>query len=205
MAASSGDGSSRSPFKSLSEAIASAGSEASRIHLRAGLYLGPFRTRGPVQIAGGPSSVLSAENDSAVLLPGSDLELEGATIQGGAVGIESAGVVRLTRVRFSGQRRAALVQRGGFLVAEETHFSASLSETKAVALQGNARALFLRCEFAGPYQRALEVRSTGRVEVADSSFQGPVTGIHQVGGDVQVRRSSFAGGRGPAVFSARGC
>jgi hypothetical protein len=199
-----GDGSTARPFKSLSEALAKAEKRPTRIQLAAGLYAGPFRTAGPVQISGGPSSILFSEGLDAVLLPGAEIQLEGVGVQGGSIGIEASGRVSMRGVLFSGQRMAAVRLRGGALTAHASTFSASISETLGIVLEEDAEADLSACIFLGPYRRALQSKSRNTVGITDSRFEGPVTGIHQTAGTIRVQRTSFSGGRGPALFTARG-
>lgn len=201
---SSGDGSEQRPFKTLAEALARSGEGSIRIHLAAGLYAGPFRTVGPVQIVGGPSSVLFAEGSAGVLLPGAEIDLEGVAVQGGSIGIEATRRVGLRGVRFTGQRSAAVLLRGAALVADASTFSASISETRGIVLEADATGEVSGCAFLGPYRRAVESKTRGSVRIRESRFEGPVTGVHQTAGAVRVERTSFAGGRGPAVFAAHG-
>ena len=201
---SSGDGSAQRPFKTLAEALARSGEGSIRIHLAAGLYAGPFRTVGPVQIVGGPSSVLFAEGSAAVLVPGAEIDFEGIAIQGGSIGIDATRRVGLHGVRFTGQRSTAVLLRGAPLVADASTFSASVSETRGVVLEEDATAEISGCAFLGPYRRAVESKSRGSVRIRNSRFEGPVIGVHQTAGAVRVERTSFAGGRGPAIFAAHG-
>jgi hypothetical protein len=148
--------------------------------------------------------VLFAEGSDVVLASQDRLELVNVMIQGGAIGIEVSGELILDGVSFSGQRTVGAHVLNGSLFAERAVFSAAVSEAGAVAIQGDSRAVLRRCAFRGPYRRAVELKGPGRVELADCLVDGAVIGLHQVGGSAKIQRTSFSGGRGPAVFFARG-
>jgi hypothetical protein len=198
-----GDGSRAHPFKSLAKAMEVA-SEGAWIHLATGLYRGPFLPAARLRLTGSSSSVLVAETMDAVVRPRGALVLEDLAIQGGAVGIETSFDLRLKRIHFSGQRQAAMELSGGSLTAEQCIFAASVSELRGLVVSSNAAALLTSCTFDGPFRRALEVKASPRVEVVECRFEGPATGVHQIGGKVRILRSHFSGGRGPAVFAANG-
>src|SRR5262249_14657605 len=102
-----GDGSRAHPFKSLAKAIEVA-SEGAWLLLAAGLSPGPFLPAARLRLTGSSSSVLMAETMDAVVRPRGALVLEDLAIQGGAVGIETGFDLRLKRIHFSGQRKAAM-------------------------------------------------------------------------------------------------
>ena len=199
-----GSGMRERPFKSLGAALARAGQSAARIHLAAGLYRGPFQPAGGTELVGTGAAVLFADGPGAVVSAGGYLALKNVIIQGGEVGIEAASELRLSDVSFSGQRSLGVHQRSGRLLASGAVFSAGVSEGTAVRIESNAQAELGRCTFQGPYRRALQLNAPGRVAIAESTFDGPVTGIHQVGGSARASRTRFASGRGPAVFCAQG-
>lgn len=202
--ASDGDGTAQRPFKSLDGALRRANASAAHIHLAAGLYQGPFIFGPSAQLEGSGAAVLFAEGSEVVITPRGPLRLSNVIVQGGSVGIENAADVSLSGVAFSGQRSLAVHATSGSLWAERTTFSASVSEARGVKVEPNARALFWRCTFQGPFGRAIELNAPSRVEISDCFFDGPVTGVHQVAGSAAIHRTKFSGGRGPAIYSARG-
>jgi hypothetical protein len=199
---SEGRGTADSPLKTLTAALEVAG-PSRRIHLAPGLYRGPFQIAGRVHLKGSKPAVLFAEGMDAVLSSRGPLFLQEVMVQGGRIGIESGSDLRLENVRLSGQRETSIHVLSG-MVANETELSATVSETIGVLLAPQGRATLSGCVFRGPYRRAIQLRAGAKVTVADCNFDGPVSGIHLVGGDAKVLRSRFSGGRGPALFAAHG-
>jgi hypothetical protein len=198
---SEGRGTVDSPFKTLTAALEVSG-ESRLVHLAPGLYRGPFRPAGKVRLEGSKPAVLFAEGAQPVLSSRAPLQLKDLMVQGGRVGVESEAALKLDNVRFSGQRETSIHLLGGVLQADKTELSATTSETGGVLLEPQTRAAFVSCVFRGPYRRAIQLRAGATVAVADSSFDGPIIGVHQIGGEAKVVRSRFSGGRGPALFSA---
>ncbi len=199
-----GNGSIDRPFKTLSAALTRAGDAAVRIHLAPGLYRGPFRPPPAAQIDGKGTAVLFLDGSGAVLTPRGSLALANVAIQGGSVGIESAATLRLSAVSFSGQRSLAAHLSSETLAAEKTTFSAAVSEAGGIKIDADATATLVGCSFQGPFRRAVELKGPGGFHLSDSVFVGAVIGVHQVGGSAVIERTRFSGGRGPAVFCARG-
>jgi hypothetical protein len=202
--APNGNGTAQRPFKTLAAGLAEAGQSGARIHLAAGLYRGPFHPADSTLLEGSGAAVLFAEGSEIVIEPRGKLELANLIVQGGAVGIETASDLRLNQVSFSGQRKLGVHLSSGSLFADRTNFSAAVSDAGAIRAERNARLALTRCAFQGPYRRALALNAPGRAELDDCSFDGAVTGVHQVGGSAAVHRTRFSGGRGPALFCARG-
>ena len=200
----SGNGTAERPLKSLGAALARAGDSASRIHLSAGLYQGPFRPPDSTEIDGEGAVVLFRDGLGPVLAPRGRLALKHVVIQGGSLGIETAADLSLQDVGLSGQQSLGVYLHSGTLVGERATFSAGVSEAGGIKLEGTARAMLAGCKFEGPYRRAIELKGSSGMELSDSVFEGAVTGVHQVGGRAVIRRSRFSGQNGPAVFCAGG-
>jgi len=197
-----GEGSRGRPFKGLKEALAVSASSL-RIHVGRGLYAGPFTLPPGTVLEGTGEVVLYAEGEGGVLQAPGGAQLSGLSVQGGDTGVEAEGTLGLSRVRFSGQRRVAVRLVSGQVTVKGSTFQASVSETVGLLLEAGTRAEVVDTEFLGPYARALAARGPQTVQVSHSRFEGPVTGLHVVGGDAGVRFSTFQGGRGPALFLAR--
>ena len=201
-----GDGSRERAYRSLGQALAE-GPRPLHVHLAAGLYQGPFELEGGVSLEGRGRVVLHAEGgEAAVVRVRGPASLKGLAVQGGAVGVEVAGgpdgELRLVEVELSAQRRVAVWARGGRVVAQGSVFRAAVSEVGGLVLEGG-RGELSGVSFLGPFRRAVEVKQA-QVALEDCRFAGPVTGLHQVGGSAVVRRSTFEGGRGPALFASQG-
>lgn len=198
-----GDGSAEHPFKSLGQALQAPGRPLS-IRLRSGLYAGPFTLPDGTALEGEGQVVLFVEGTETVVTTRGDVRLTGLTVQGGATGIEAEGRLVLDRVQLSGQRRAVVRLASGAVEARGCTFQASVSDTSGLLLEAGTRAAVVDSAFLGPYWRAIHARGVQRVTVDGARFEGPVTGLHQVGGEARVTRTTFTGGRGPALFMARG-
>lgn len=202
-----GDGSRARAFRGLGRALEES-PRPLRVHLAPGLYRGPFELSGGVSLEGVGAVVLHAEGgDEVVVRARGPVSLSGLTVQGGAVGVElgdPGGELRLGQVELSGQRRAAVRAVGGRVQARGVVFRASVSGTSGLILEAGSMGELSGAAFLGPYRRAIEGREVAGLVLDGCRFEGPVTGLHQLGGRAAVRRSAFSGGRGPALFVARG-
>jgi hypothetical protein len=196
-----GDGGSAAPFKTLGEALALA---PARVHLRAGLYRGPFSLSGPLSLVGHGEVVLFAEGAQTVLEASQPVTMERLTLQGGARGAHlSAGGVFLN-VEVSGSREEAVVVSGGKLTLTDAALRASFPEARGLVLEPSASAECTRCRFAGPFRRGIDAASGATLSVEDSRFEGPTTGIQLAGATARVERTELNGGRAPALFVSGG-
>jgi hypothetical protein len=157
-----------------------------------------------VALEGEGQVVLFAEGSGPALTASGEVRLVGLTVQGGATGLVAQGSLVLERVQLSGQRQAAVRMDSGLLRASGCTFQASVSDTLGLVLGAGVRAQVEDSAFLGPYWRGIQSRGIGRLSVERCRFEGPVTGLHQVGGEALVRRSTLSGGRGPALYMARG-
>ena len=197
-----GLGTRASPFRALEGALEQGRSGPATVHLATGLYAGPFELPPGVRLEGGKAVVLHAEG-AAVLHAAGAASLDGLMVQGAGVGLVAGGDVQLTRVKFSGQREMAIRLEAGRLSARDCELAASLSRTRGLVAGAGTRASLVGCTFVGPFARGLEA-AEAEVEVRGGRFEGPVVGLHQVGGTARVESTVFSGGRGPAMFSAAG-
>lgn len=201
-----GNGSRGRPYRTLEEALAGEQARPLRVHLAVGLHQGPFTLPEGVELEGaGEATVVHAEGREAtvVRLPAGGT-LRRLVLQGGGWGLEGTGAVRLEQVHFSGQRQGSARQSSGRLVVEGGHFEAGVSETVGLALEGSVGVELRDTTFGGPYRRAVQVRGEAEVALEGVRFSGPVTAVHQVGGQVRAEQVQVEGGRGPALFSAQG-
>ena len=199
-----GDGSAARPFRQLSAALLPAAPHR-LVHLAAGLYPGPFLVQDGTQLVGGSAAVLTAPAGVTVLETHGSVGLTRLLLQGGTVGLLASGALRLTDVRFSGQREGALrLGPAATLEAERTVFEAGVSGAVGVALQGDAQATLSGCSFEGPWQRGIEAQANAALTLRQSSFRGAVTALHMRGGRADVSDVTIAEGRGPALYVVGG-
>ncbi|MBL8938390.1 MAG: hypothetical protein JNM69_27740 [Archangium sp.] len=82
--------------------------EAARVHVRSGLYAGPFSFPAGTSLEGHGEAVLYLEGTGTVVTARAPLQLKHLSIQGGAVGVLATAPLSLDEVKFSGHRVAAL-------------------------------------------------------------------------------------------------
>ncbi|MDY7229247.1 DUF1565 domain-containing protein [Hyalangium rubrum] len=194
----SGDGSRQRPFRTLGEALALR--PPPTVYVAAGLHEGPFVLPTGARLVGvGPSTVLYVEGREPVARIATGASLERLTIQGGGWGVEGAGAVRLEEVAFSGQREGAVRMTAGRLVAKESRFEASISETVGLALEGPVTAEVRESTFTGPFRRGVRVAGAEAL-LEGVGFREAVMALDQEGGRVRLRRVSVEGGRGAGLL-----
>ncbi len=203
-AAEGGDGSAARPLRRLEPAL-SASAPRRLVHLASGLYTGPFRAEDGTELTGGSASVLTAPAGVTVLEAKGEVQLRHLLIQGGTLGLWSAGQLRLEDVRFSGQRLGALsVAGGGTLQAQGSLFEASVSGAVGLLLEPQGRAELSGCAFEGPWQRGVQAEAPERLAVETSHFRGAVTALHLRGGLAELSDVTVSEGRGPGLYVAGG-
>jgi hypothetical protein len=174
------------------------------VHLATGFYRGPFEVPAGVRLSGTRLAVLLAEGDEVAIRPQGPVTLEGVTVQGGRVGIEGGERTRLVDVQFRGQTRSAIHLQRGVLESSRCQFAALTADSLGISIEGTATAHLTQVQFVGPFRRAIELQGSAVLLIDGATFDGSVTAIHQVGGRVSISNASISGGRGPALFSARG-
>jgi len=190
-----GDGSQATPWRELRPALAA----PAVVHLRSGLYEGPFTVGKGSRLVGHGVVVLFVEGPG-VVLEATDARLEEVQVQGGDVGLVATGHVSLAAVTFSGQRQVAVSVRGQ-LDAERLSLDGSISGTVGLEVRPTATATVRQSRATGGFQKA--VRSEGRLVVSAFDSKGPATAIHATAGEVTLTGLTAEGGRGPGVFLAQ--
>jgi hypothetical protein len=199
-----GDGSPARPLRRLESALR-APAQRRLVHLAPGVYAGPFRLEDGTELVGGSAAVLTAPADVPVLEAHGSVRLVRLLVQGGALGVLASGRLELQAVRFSGQRKGAvLLAEAGTLRAEAVLFEASVSGGVGLLLQQGAMAELEGCTFEGPWQRAIDAATPARLRVTKSSFRGAVTALQQKGGAAELADVTVAEGRGPGLYVAAG-
>lgn len=193
-----GDGSRNAPLRQLGPALG----PGVIVHLRSGLYGGPFTLPDGVRLVGHGEVVLYAEGETTVLTAPGAVSLEGLSVQGGFIGLDARGTAGLHRVHFSGHRRVALTA-SGTLTLEDAVLDGTVSETMGVQLTAGAKAVLRQLRFTGAFRRAVD--ATGAtLTVDDLKSEGPAQALHVEHSDVTASKLAVAGGTGPAVFAAGG-
>jgi hypothetical protein len=203
-AAEGGDGTSTRPFRRLQEALALTAPRR-QVHLAPGLYPGPFIATDGTELVGGSATVLTADGPVTVLEAQGTVSLRRLLVQGGRVGLRAAGSVRLSAVRFSGQRAAAIsLAAGTTLEADATLLEATVSEALGLAIEAGARARLSGCTFEGPWRRGIEGTAPENLTVTKSRFRGAVIALHLRGGLADLSDVTISEGRGPGLYVVGG-
>lgn len=194
-----GDGTRLTPFRTLQPAL----QPEAVVHVRSGLYAGPFVVPQGVRLTGHGQVVLYAEGDATVVTAEGGVNLSTLSIQGGFVGLDlKGGRSALIGLHFSGHRRIALTTASALLL-QDSVLDGTVSETIGVQLREGAQATLRSLRFTGAFRRAVD--ATGAtLSVEDLKSEGPSQAIHVEASHTTARALAIAGGSGPAVFAAGG-
>ncbi len=195
--AAGGDGSSARPFKSIPELI----SAGTSLHLRSGLYAGPFVLAEGVTLEGHGEVVLTGEAGQTVVTA-TGTTLQHVSLQGGAIGLEAGPGVVLKDVRFSGQRKLA-AQVHGRLEAQGSLFTASVEGIDGISVDRGATLELKEAKFEGGFRRAV-MSEGGSLSLTQVTAAGPKTLVHAIGASSQLKQVSSTLGIGPALFFSGG-
>jgi hypothetical protein len=197
-----GDGTFDRPLRTLGLALAALPPEGGRIHVRTGLYRGPFLLPEGVWVRGHGEVVLHAEGDAeaVVTLAGAG-GLQALHVQGGLRGVRiQAGPVRLEGVKLSGQRTEGVeVRDGGVLEATAVDVEGTVSGTLGVRVGPGGRAVLHQALFRGGLSEGLRVEAGGFARLVDARSEGPAQALRSIGGSLEVEGLRAAGGRMAAV------
>ncbi len=208
-----GDGSPEHPAKDLAAVLA----PGLELHLRSGLYRGPFTLPAGVKLVGEGQAVLFAEGGEATVVTAPEgAQLTRLSVQGGGVGLTGAGKLDLDQVHFSGHRRAALVMNRGELHASGLEVEATVPVTPGFVLDATPEAtgpvplpprgfpvlaVVRSTRFFGPFHHALDLRGGG-LELRDVTFEGAEDPLRVRDAVASLIRVAARGGRGAAVFAS---
>ncbi len=194
-----GDGTKARPFKTLQAALVRAGA-GTHVRLSAGLYQGPFTLPSGVVLEGRGPVVLFAEGlDAPVVRAEPGTRLVDVVVQGGGVGLQPEADVALERVRFSGQRRSAIIAGRGKLRGHGLELTAGVSQTRGMVVGEGSEVELTETRFRGPFLRGVELQG-GVLRLHRANFEGPLTAVHQRGGTSVLQHLEISAGDGPALF-----
>lgn len=195
-AVESGDGSSEHPLKTAPQ-HPEAGTE---LHLRSGLYEGPFGFSG-VKLIGHGEVVLTA-GAGQTTVSATESSLEQLSVQGGDTGLVAGPGVRLAQVRFSGQRVRAVMVNGA-LEGHGVSLLANIEGITGVEVTPGASVKLEGAKVEGGFRRGLECQQ-GEVHVDGFEATGVKAPLHLVECRSTLAHVSARGGTGAAVFAVRG-
>ncbi|MCC6332620.1 MAG: hypothetical protein IT380_01375 [Myxococcales bacterium] len=197
-AAAGGDGTKQHPFKRLPEELP----ERVDLHLKSGLYEGPFVFPRDARVEGHGQVVLHAEAP-AVVVTGGALELVHVSVQGGAVGVAVTGRARLEAVHVSGHREAGVrVGDGGTLEVVKLEVEGTIPEALGVWATG-ATVSVEGAQFRGDLKQAIRVEG-GTARLEDVRSEGGRTLVQAMSAELTLSKARAAAGRGAAVLVSGG-
>lgn len=192
-----GDGTLGRPFRSLAQALR----PDATVHLRSGLYEGPWVLPPGIRLVGRGQVVLFAQGQTTVVTA-TAATLEGLAVQGGFTGVSATGPLVLRRVHLSGHRRVAVVASGQ-LTFEDSVLDGTVTETIGVQLVKGSTATLTRLRFTGAFRRAIDAEGA-RLEGVELTSEGPAQALHLERTTATVRTLTVAGGSGPGIFASQG-
>ena len=192
-----GDGSSARPFKTVPQPVPA----GLTVHLRAGLYPGPFVLGEGTRFEGSGEVVLTGEAGETVVT-GAGATLEKLSVQGGAIGVEAGPNLTLTHVHFSGQRKQAVVVHGALTMSQAT-LEASVEGIDGVVVDRGATLTLSQAKFVGGFRRAVATEG-GTLELNDVAAEGPKTLLHAIDAKCALSNVRSTLGSGPALFFSGG-
>ncbi len=187
-----GDGSRAAAFKRIPTLT-----EPMRLHLRSGLYRGPFHFPGGTRVEGHGEVVLFDEGPGAVVSARGLLELAQVSVQGAGVGVVTSGALSLEHVKFSGHRVAGVQVIDGGVTGHHVEVSARVEGV--VGLDATNAALTLHdVKVSGPMLVGVRARDSA-VELATVVSEGPATAVQTIAGSLALKGLRAASGMRAAV------
>ena len=198
-----GNGTVRKPFRSLQSALNVKSSGARRIHIRRGSYEGPLQLMNGDSLEGEGQVLIFSDSEPQQLVSVSgSVSMSNLTLSGGQRSIFVEGDAHLSNVTLAAFRKTGIAVSGR-LKMRNSEIQGTLSETVGVFAQASSQVSIDGVLFSGALRRAVETQGS-RVEVLNSSFEGPSTALHQRGGNMHIENCGISQGRGPAIFGAGG-
>jgi hypothetical protein len=171
------------------------------LHLRSGLYAGPFEFPAGTRLEGHGAAVLYVEGAGVVVTAPGALVLEGVSVQGGSVGLSAGGPVTLRRVKFSGHRVAAVQVFDGGVTGEQVEVSSRLDGVVGVDAI-NAAVRLEGVTLLGPLSFGVRAADSA-VTVSKLRSEGPATALQVLRGSVAADDVRAAGGQRAAVLVSK--
>ncbi|MBL8911617.1 MAG: hypothetical protein JNM17_13070, partial [Archangium sp.] len=194
-ASTDGDGSSERPFKRFPSTLPA----RAHVHVKSGVYQGPFSFEGDVIVEGHGEAVLTSDAGQTTVTA-KDVELRSLSIQGGGLGLAVLGRVTGTKLHFSGQReRAARVD--GELVLSDSRAVASVEGIDGFAGIGTFR--FDGVKLEGGFRRGVwcEGGVLALTKLRTLGVKIPVYAMRATG---EVKQLVAESGSGPAMLVSEG-
>ncbi len=201
------EGSPARPLRTLQAALERAGAGPLQIHLRTGLYEGPFHLREGTSLEGHGEVVLHAPGvtDAVVTTEGA-VTLSRLRIQGGRTGLAvTGGSLRAQTLQFSGHAEDGVsVAKGASLEADGLEVEGTISGTVGVRITGGAKGTLRNALFRAGLGEGLRVEEGGAAVVTNARSEGPAQAVRCIGCTLEVAGLVASGGRMAAVGAGRG-
>ncbi len=179
-----------------------AAKDGERVELPAGTFRGPIVLDRPLTLAGAGAQTVIAGGDLATVVDvrSEGVRLESLVVEGGRVGVRSAGAVQLVNVALRRQREVSLlVESGRAELSDSEVIESGFAGVQATGAQVDLTNVVLR--LSG--RRAVELKGGhARLSGLDVAY-GLQSGLQAVDdADVTVRASRFEHFKGNAIFAA---
>lgn len=189
-----GDGGTSTPLKQLPTLTSPL-----RLHLRSGLYRGPFTFPPGTVVEGHGQVVLFLDVPGTVIARADRLTLKNVIVQGGTVGLEGAGPLVLDHVEVSGQREAMVRVSDGGVTATALTLATRIEGTTGLDAYRSVVKLE-QVRLTGPHRQGVRLTDCSST-VSELTAEGAATALQVRGGEVVVRTLRTGAGVGPAVTS----
>lgn len=192
-----GDGTEAHPLKRVPQRV-----EANTtLHLRSGVYAGPFVFGEGTQVEGTGEVVLTAEAGQTVVTA-TKASLRGLSLQGGDLGLDATIGVTLSKVRFSGQRQQ-LARVTADATMEDVTFVGTVEGIEGVVVERGAKLTLSNATFSGGLKRGVQTEG-GRLVLSRVKSDGVRTLVRALDADLDGSDLTAVAGVGPAVFVSGG-
>lgn len=192
-----GDGSSEKPLRQPPKVLA----PKTRLHVRSGLYAGPFQLSDGARVEG-LGEVVFTGTAGQTTVTAHDAELINLSVQGGDTGLVAGPGVVLTRVRFSGQRQRAVAVNGS-LTASGLTLVSSVEGIVGLLVSPGAKLVADDLKLEGGFRKGVECLQ-GETTLRRFSAQGVKAAVSLNECRATLVDGTVRGGSGPAVFAAKG-
>ncbi|MDP3232543.1 MAG: hypothetical protein Q8N26_07185 [Myxococcales bacterium] len=167
------------------------------VHLRSGLYRGPFIFPGGTRLEGHGEVVLFDEGNGTVVSTPGPLALVRVSVQGGRLGISATGALSLEHVKFSGHRSAGLQLVDGGLTGHHLEVGSRVDGVVGVDATNSSVTLH-DVKLSGPLLVGVRAKDSA-VTLTTVSSEGPATAVQTLGGSLALKGLRAAGGMRTAV------
>lgn len=168
-----------------------------RLHLRSGLYRGPFVFPAGTRLEGHGEVVLFDEGSGVVVTAQGPLELVQVSVQGAGVGVASGGALALEHVKFSGHRVAGVRVTDGGVTGQHVEVSARVDGVVGVDVTNSSLTL-QDVRVSGPMLAGVRARDSA-VALTTVRSDGPAMAVQTLGGTLELKALRAMGGMRTAV------